>query len=73
MEAGGRVLGIGVVGNDVFGVLVFTIDSGNHNWVVTSTRNRPDKEILVPDWFITSHVSYITSSDWLFTWSGWFL
>eukprot|EP00116_Pleurobrachia_bachei_P018401 sb/3478663/ len=24
-------------------------------------------EILVPDWLITSHVTLITSSDWLFT------
>ena len=23
------------------------------------------KEILVPDWLITSHVTYIKSSDWL--------
>ena len=25
-----------------------------------------NKEILVPDWLITSHVTSITSSDWLF-------
>ena len=29
--------------------------------------NRPNQEILVPDWLITSHVTYITSSHWLFT------
>eukprot|EP00116_Pleurobrachia_bachei_P002153 sb/3462415/ len=29
--------------------------------------NRPNQEILVPDWLITSHVTLITSSDWLFT------
>ena len=23
-----------------------------------------DEDILVPDWLITSHVTYITSSDW---------
>eukprot|EP00116_Pleurobrachia_bachei_P014276 sb/3474538/ len=33
-------------------------------------RNRPDKEILVPDWLKTSHVTQITSSDWLFTCVG---
>ena len=30
-------------------------------------------EILVPDWRITSHVTQITSSDWLFTYFGRFL
>ena len=34
------------------------------------SRNRPNQEILVPEWLITSHVTYITCSDWLFTWSG---
>lgn len=29
--------------------------------------NRPISEILVPDWLITSHVTTITSSDWMFT------
>eukprot|EP00116_Pleurobrachia_bachei_P015536 sb/3475798/ len=33
-------------------------------------RNRP---ILVPDWLITSHVTLITSFDWLFTCFGRFL
>eukprot|EP00116_Pleurobrachia_bachei_P017504 sb/3477766/ len=37
------------------------------------TRNRPNQEILVPDWLITSHVTSITSSDWLFTCFGRFL
>eukprot|EP00116_Pleurobrachia_bachei_P016144 sb/3476406/ len=36
-------------------------------------RNRPDQEILVPDWLITNHVTQITSSDWLFTCFGRFL
>eukprot|EP00116_Pleurobrachia_bachei_P016257 sb/3476519/ len=31
------------------------------------TRNRPNQELLVPDWLITSQVTQITSSDWLFT------
>eukprot|EP00116_Pleurobrachia_bachei_P009885 sb/3470147/ len=37
-------------------------------------RNRPNQEILVSDWLITSHVTSITSSDWFFTWSvgSWF-
>ena len=26
-----------------------------------------NQEILVPDWLITSHVTQITSSDWLLT------
>eukprot|EP00116_Pleurobrachia_bachei_P016297 sb/3476559/ len=30
-------------------------------------RNRPNQEILVPDWLITSHVTLITSSDWFMT------
>ena len=33
-------------------------------------RNRPNQNLLVPDWLITSHVTQITSSDWLFTWFG---
>ena len=37
------------------------------------TKNRPNQEILVPDWLITGHVTYITSSDWLFTKFGRFL
>eukprot|EP00116_Pleurobrachia_bachei_P005857 sb/3466119/ len=36
-------------------------------------RNRPNQEILVTDWLITSHVTKITSSDWLFTCVGRFL
>eukprot|EP00116_Pleurobrachia_bachei_P017944 sb/3478206/ len=28
-------------------------------------RNRPNQEILVPNWLTTSHVTYITSSDCL--------
>eukprot|EP00116_Pleurobrachia_bachei_P013519 sb/3473781/ len=36
----------------------------------SSTRNRPNQDILVPGWLITSHVTSITSCDWLFTWSG---
>ena len=38
------------------------------SWLV-GVRNRPNlnEEILVPDWPITSHVTLITSSDWLFT------
>eukprot|EP00116_Pleurobrachia_bachei_P003760 sb/3464022/ len=36
-------------------------------------RNRPNQEILAPDWLITSHVTLITSSDWLFTSFGLFL
>ena len=35
--------------------------------------NRPNQEILILDWLITSHVTLITSSDWLFTCVGWFL
>eukprot|EP00116_Pleurobrachia_bachei_P003004 sb/3463266/ len=43
--------------------------------VFIDTRNRPNQEILVPEWLITScsHVSSITSSDWLFTCFGRFL
>ena len=37
-------------------------------WVLT-IRNPPYQQILVPDWLITSHVTWITSSYWLFTWS----
>eukprot|EP00116_Pleurobrachia_bachei_P018418 sb/3478680/ len=37
------------------------------------TRNRPNQEILVPHWLITSHVTSITSSDWSFTCFGRFL
>ena len=33
-------------------------------------RIRPNQEILVHDWLITSHVTLIASSDWLFNWSG---
>ena len=33
-------------------------------------RNRPDQEILIPGWLITSHVTLITSSYWLPTWFG---
>eukprot|EP00116_Pleurobrachia_bachei_P019034 sb/3479296/ len=29
--------------------------------------NRPNQEILVPDWLITSQHDLKTSSDWLFT------
>eukprot|EP00116_Pleurobrachia_bachei_P016605 sb/3476867/ len=32
--------------------------------IVTPSGSR---KILVPDWLITSHVTLITSSDWLFT------
>eukprot|EP00116_Pleurobrachia_bachei_P006530 sb/3466792/ len=35
--------------------------------------NRPNQKILVPDWLITSHVTKITTSDWLFTCVGRFL
>ena len=38
-----------------------------------SHRNWLNQEILGPDWPITSHVTYITSSDWLFTCIGRFL
>eukprot|EP00116_Pleurobrachia_bachei_P002486 sb/3462748/ len=37
------------------------------------TSNRPNQEILVPDWLITSRAPLITSSDWLFTYFGRFL
>ena len=30
-------------------------------------RHRPNQQILVLDWLITSHVTSITSSDWLLT------
>ena len=30
-------------------------------------RNRPNQEILLSDWLLTSHVTYITRYDWLFT------
>jgi hypothetical protein len=32
--------------------------------------NRMNQEILVPDWLLTSHVTLINSSDWLFTCFG---
>eukprot|EP00116_Pleurobrachia_bachei_P017353 sb/3477615/ len=37
------------------------------------TVNRPNQEMLALDWLITSHVTSITSSDWLFTCFGRFL
>eukprot|EP00116_Pleurobrachia_bachei_P001554 sb/3461816/ len=36
-------------------------------------RNRPNQEILVHDWLITSHVRIYCSTDWLFTCVGRFL
>eukprot|EP00116_Pleurobrachia_bachei_P002328 sb/3462590/ len=37
---------------------------------VRTHTNRPNQEILVPDWLITSQVTKITSSDWLFNCFG---
>eukprot|EP00116_Pleurobrachia_bachei_P016016 sb/3476278/ len=37
------------------------------------SRNRPNQEMLVPEWLITSHVRIYCSSDWLFTCVGRFL
>ena len=31
---------------------------------------RPNQELLLLDWLIASHVTYITSSNWLFTYVG---
>ena len=35
-------------------------------WVLLGDQGATDEEILVPDWLIISHVTSITSSDWLF-------
>eukprot|EP00116_Pleurobrachia_bachei_P010450 sb/3470712/ len=42
-------------------------------WFRESRMNRPNQEILVPDWLMNSHMTYMTSSDWLFTCVGRFL
>eukprot|EP00116_Pleurobrachia_bachei_P008536 sb/3468798/ len=50
----------------------------NSGILVSSVRehgyySRPDQEILVPVWLITSYVTHTASSDWLFTCFGQFL
>eukprot|EP00116_Pleurobrachia_bachei_P005833 sb/3466095/ len=40
--------------------------------ITCKTDTTATVEILVPDWLITSHVTSITSSDWLFTYFGQF-
>ena len=46
----------------------FSIAPSERGWSVIvishRDRNRPNQEILIPDWLITSHVTLITSSDW---------
>eukprot|EP00116_Pleurobrachia_bachei_P005976 sb/3466238/ len=54
-----------------FGATVFPLMKKKQ--IYTDARNRPNQELLVPDWLITSHVTQITSSDWLFTCFGRFL
>ena len=39
----------------------------HHNLRFIYPMNRPNQEILVCDWLITSNVTQITGSDWLFT------
>ena len=48
-------------------VVLFSFNYGEQ--IRVYFRNRPNREILLSDWLITSHVIQITSSDWLFTWS----
>ena len=38
--------------------------------IKTMSGGNQGREILVTDWLITSHVTSISSSDWLVTWSG---
>ena len=40
---------------------------GQYGAIQVIARNRPDQEILIPDWLITSHVTIITIYDWMFT------
>eukprot|EP00116_Pleurobrachia_bachei_P004481 sb/3464743/ len=62
-------------GNAVKLVIFTSLDLGGspHFWRSAESRNRPNQEILVPDWLITSHVTKITSYDWVFTCFGRFL
>ena len=40
-------------------------DIGIEQATTLGDRNRPNQEILVPDWLINNHVTLKTSSDWL--------
>ena len=36
----------------------------------TAVKNRPNQEILICDWLITSHVTQTAGSDWVVTYQG---